>query len=123
MAEKIYKKDDPIIIDFQATVGSTSATITIYKPDGTVNEVQGGAMIQVGQSGVWRKSFIPNEVGGWMAIATDNKGGKATKSYSVGGTNIDEIGSAVGTVDEKVGSIKTDTDEIKSLVSSPPMMG
>ena len=123
MAEKIYKKDDPIITDFQATTGATSAAITVYKPNGEIDESQGGAMTQVGLSGVWRKPFTPDVAGGWMIVAIDSEGGKATKSYSVGGTNIDEIGVAVGGVDVKIEWIKTNTDDIKGLISNPPMIG
>lgn len=105
MADKLFKIDEAISVEFQATTGSISATLNVYDETGTLDEVKSGAMNQVGSTNLWRKSFTPDTVGIWFVQATDSKGGKAVKSYSVGEYNIETIGGNVGTVETKVDAV------------------
>lgn len=105
MADKLFKVDEAISVEFQATSGSVSANLNVYDETGTLDEVQSGAMNQVGSTNLWRKSFTPDATGIWFVQATDSKGGKAVKSYSVGTYNIETIGGNVGTVETKVDAV------------------
>ena len=92
MADKMFKVEDVISVEFQATSGSVSATLNVYDEAGALDENQSGAMAQVGATNLWRKSFTPDVVGIWFIQAIDSKGGKAVKSYSVGTYNIEAVG-------------------------------
>lgn len=115
MADKLFKLNDVISVEFQATAGSVSANLDIYDETGIKDALQSGAMVQLGTTNLWRKSFTPDVVGVWLVQATDSQGGKASKSYSVGTYNIETIGTDMAKGSE-IAAVKAKTDVLESNI-------
>ena len=121
MADKTYKLNEAVDIVYQASGAATGivATMDVYDEAGTLDVAQSGAMTEVGTTGRYRKSFTPDAEGLWIVQIADAGGGKAVKSYSVGQTNISEIGATVATINAKVDDLQ---DAVEGMVA-PPMVG
>lgn len=121
MADKGYKVSEAIDVVYQAPGGATGIVVTmsVYDEAGVLDAGQSGAMVEVGTSGRYKKSFTPDAEGLWVIQIDDAEGGKAVKTYSVGTTNISEIGAIVSTLDAKVDDLQ---DAVENL-EAPPMIG
>ena len=106
MSEKIFKVNEPITIVYQAVAGSTTATLTVYKNDWTVDATKSGSMAMVTTS-IFVKDFTPDVVRDWTIQVTDNKNGKVIARYSVGNYNLDAVGSTVDVLNGKLDNINT----------------
>lgn len=122
MAEKNYKLDDPIEIVYQAPNAGSGLDIKadIYKPDKSVFSVD-NPLDEVGNSGTYRASFVPNVVGEWQAIIykfvdSDTRDGQVTKRYSVGAHNVDSVGQVISGIDTVVDEINADVAIVDSKV-------
>lgn len=91
----------------------------VYGGAGVLDSVQSGAMTEIGTTGRYKKSFTPDAEGLWLVQVSDANGGKAVKSFSVGTTNISEIGATVTTINAKIDAVQDSVDALKN----PPMFG
>lgn len=116
MADKAYKLNELIDVVYQAAGGTTGIVVTmdVYDEAGTLDAVQSGAMTEIGSTGRYKKSFTPDAEGLWHVQIGDANSGKAVKSFSVGTTNIAEIGATVATVNAKVNDLQ---DAVENLVA------
>jgi len=128
VAEELYKVNSPIRVDYQASIGSTTVTMDVYDETDTKDIAQSGAMIQVGMTRTWKKSFTPDEVGDWRVECYDDKGGRVPRSFSVGVKNLQDIGTEMAkdstvakeaTLNSRLDAISAKLDSI----ASPPMIG
>jgi len=128
MAEQLYKVNSPIRVDYQATIGSTTATMDVYDETNTKDVSQSGVMSQVGATRIWNKSFTPDEIGDWRVECKDDKGGQVIRSFSVGVKNIQDIGTemAKDSTVAKETTLNSRLDGILAIldsIASPPMIG
>lgn len=120
MADKGFKVNEAVVVVYQAS-GSASGIIVdmdVYDETGTLDAGQCGTMTEIGTTGCYRMSFTPDQEGTWIVRITDASGGKATKVYSVGASNVSEIGVAVASIDAKVTDLQTAITDLES----PPMI-
>jgi hypothetical protein len=132
MAEKNFKIGEAIEAQYQAGNGESGLTIKmqVVKPDKTF--VPGGpvVMTEIGNSGRYFGSFVPNIEGDWSVQFERADGtGKAVKSFSVGAYHLEDLGAKIelvqgklndqdtnlGVVHTKVDNIKTNTEKIPSI--------
>jgi len=114
MAEKNYKINDPIQVEYRAKKSGTGLTVLMDVIDeaGVLDAVLSvAAMPEPNSDGVYVSSFTPDAQGEWMVYVY--KSGKADdkviQKYSVGGYDLDTVGQAV--------------DLIAADTGSPPMIG
>jgi len=121
MADKSYKVGDELTVVYQAARGTTGIAVTmnVYDEAGVLDTAQSGPMTEIGTTGRYRLSFTPDAEGLWITQIDDANGGKAVKSYSVGTTNIAEIGATVTTINAKVDNMQAGLDGM----TVPPMIG
>lgn len=121
MADKTYKVNEAVDVVYQTAGSQTGIVVTmsVYDEAGVLDAGQSGAMLEIGVTGRYKKSFTPDAEGLWITQINDVAGGKAVKSYSVGTTNIAEIGATVTTLNVKVDNLQ---EAVDNLVS-PPMVG
>jgi hypothetical protein len=121
MADKTYKVNEMIDIVYQAAGAATGVVVmmSVYDEAGSLDAGQSGAMTEIGSTGRYKKSFTPDAEGLWLVQIDDAQGGKVVKSYSVGITNISEIGATVTTINAKVDDLQTTVEGL----TSPPMIG
>jgi len=112
---------------YQAAGSITGLTVQcdVYKPDHTKDDVQSGVMAEIGTTGRYYKAFDA-EAENWSVQCSDPNGGKAVKVYDksaydahgVAGlvadvqTAVDNVSSAISTLQSAVTGIGTDTDQI-----------
>ena len=120
MADKSYKLNEPIDVVYQASGAHTAITVTmsVYDEVGVLDAGQSGAMVEIGATGRYKKSFTPDAEGLWIVQVGDTNGGKAVKSFSVGTTNIAEIGATVATINAKIDDLQATVDGMEA----PPMI-
>lgn len=120
MADKSFKVNETIEVVYQAGGAGSGVAVTmdVYDEAGVLDAAQSGAMVEIGTTGRYRKSFTPDAEGLWHVQVSDANGGNAVKSYSVGTTNVSEIGATVTSINAKVDNIQT---AIAGL-GSPPMI-
>lgn len=121
MARKNYKVDEPIKVLYQAPnkeSGLTDIKCDVYDATDVVDDSQSGYMVEIGTSGRYKHTFTPNVEGDWSVqiVVESTAEGAATKHFSVGEYNIQEIGANLQSVELKV-------DELKGKIGSPPMIG
>lgn len=121
MADRAYKQGEQIDIVYQAAGAATGIAVTmdVYDEAGALDAAQSGAMTEIGTTGRYRHSFTPDAEGLWHVQVSDASGGKSVKSYSVGQTNISEIGATVTTINAKVDDLQ---DAVEGMVA-PPTIG
>ena len=109
MADQSYKVNQAITVVYQALGAGSGLTCTmeVFDETGTKDMAQSGTMTEIGSSGRYRKDFTPDAEGLWMVHVSDTAGGKSVKSYSVGTTNISEIGATVTTINAKIDALQT----------------
>lgn len=136
MAQKNYKVGEAIEVIYQAQNAASEVVINMETFDETHTVVAGGpiVMIELGSSGRYHASFIPDEVGEWsVQIEQDGGIGKTTKAFSVGGHNVHDVGATVETIDNNTTNLGTNLGIVEGKVDisnekldgllSPPMIG
>lgn len=120
MADKSYKVDQAITVVYQAMGAGTGLTSTmeVFDEAGIKDVAQSGSMTEIGTSGRYRKDFTPDAEGLWIVQIEDSAGGKSVKSYSVGNTNISEIGATVTTLNAKIDNLQSTVES----VALPPIV-
>jgi hypothetical protein len=131
----ILKKLDPVDVVYQAAGAASGIVVTmeVYDAAGVKNEAMSGTMTEIGNKGRYKKSFTPNTDGGWVVLISDANGGKSVGSYGVGNTNIESLGAAIASSDDKIAAadtkVVTVTDKVDALtakvdsIPAPPMIG
>lgn len=115
MAEKLYKVNEVIPLGYQAPGAKSGKDVKadIYKPDKSKTVASPVTLTELGTTGTYRNDtdFTPDLEGEWQVVMYIDKGGgqtdnQVTKSFSVGGHNVDSIGDKVDQVDTDVTSIR-----------------
>jgi len=121
VADKTYKISELIDVIYQAAGGASGIVVTmdVYDEAGTLDAGQSGAMTEIGTTGRYKKSFTPDAEGLWLVQIDDANSGKAVKSFSVGATNVAQIGATVDAINAKVDDLQI---AVEGLVA-PPMIG
>lgn len=121
MADKAYKVSEAVDVVYQATGSHTGIDVTmnVYDEAGVLDVGQSGLMVEVGTTGRYKKTFTPDAEGLWLVQVNDADGGKAVKSYSVGTTNVSEIGATVASINAKVDDLQAAVEALEA----PPMIG
>jgi hypothetical protein len=134
MAEKNFKVGESIEVQYQAGNGESGLTIRmeILKPD--KSKVSGGPfnLTEIGNSGRYFGSFVPDVIGEWSVQLERADGtGKGVKTFSVGDYHIDDLGNRItlmagklddqdtnlGVMHTKVDVVKANTDRISVIES------
>ncbi|MBE3101019.1 MAG: hypothetical protein IMZ47_01965, partial [Firmicutes bacterium] len=119
--DKQFKLNEAIEFGYQApnaTTGLVDVVAEIYLPNKTKDIVNFPDIIlaEVADTGTYRGSFIPNELGVWQVIMHLGSGdGQVNKAYSVGNYNLHEIGLAVDNLQfviDALGDVATDGDVV-----------
>ena len=133
MAQKSYKVGEAIEVIYQAQNGESAIIVNmeIYDQDHTL--VVGGptVMTELGSSGRYYASFIPDALGEWsVQIEKFDGTGKAVKSFSVGGHNVHDVGVKVETIENSttnlgtnLGIVEGKVDTVIDNLGSPSMIG
>ena len=136
MAQKNYKVGEAIEVIYQAQNAASEVVINMEVLDETKTVVAGGpiVMTELGSSGRYYASFVPDEVGEWsIQIEQEGGVGKTAKAFSVGGHNVHDIGAQVGTIDNNTtnlganlgiveGKVDTANTKLDGLIT-PAMIG
>jgi len=123
MGKKDYRVGEGIEVVYQAQNAATEVVVNMEVYDETHTIVAGGpiVLVELGTSGRYYGTFTPDEAGEWSVQIEQAGGvGKATKSFSVGGHNIHEIGAKVVTIEDNVGSLGTNMGTVEGKVDSLP---
>lgn len=128
MAQKNYKMNEEIKIKYQPSGRQTGLTVTVdvYSAIDQLIAGQSGSMMEIGTTGVYKKTFTPNTEGEWHVHITDNVGGKVIKAYSVGNYNLNDVGANLVSTEAKVDNIDSAIEILDSKIDSignPPMVG
>ena len=114
MAEKNFKVNEPIQVEYRAKKSKTGATVVldVFDETGALDALKGvAAMPEPNSDGVYIASFTPDAQGEWVVYVYES--GKASdkviRKYSVGGYDLDTVGQTV--------------DAIEAEAGSPPMIG
>jgi len=85
MADKSYRVGDEVTVVYQAArdTPGIAVTMTVYNEAGVLDAAQSGPMTEIGTTGCYRLSFVPDAKGLWIVQADDTSGRKAVKLYSV----------------------------------------
>ena len=121
MSDKTYKVSEAIDVVYQAAGGATGIVVnmSVYDEAGVKDVAQSDVMEEIGATGRYQLSFTPDAEGLWHTQVDDANGGKAVKSFSVGATNVAEIGATVTTINAKVDALQVAVESLES----PPMIG
>lgn len=124
MAKKNYKVGEEIRVVYQAPGAATGETVTmeIYDETGAKDVVNfpDVTMTEVGTKGRYRGTFTPDVEGEWeIQIALSSGDGGIVKQYSVGGYNVDGVGSIVSDIDAQLDTVEGKIDGL----DSPAMVG
>lgn len=132
MAEKNFKVGESIEVQYQAGNGESGLVINmkIVKPDKTFASADPVALTEIGNSGRYYGSFVPDAEGEWSVQVERADGtGKMTKAFSVGAYHVEDLGAkldlAVGKLndqDENLGVVQTKVDNIKTNTEKIPAM-
>lgn len=136
MAQKNFKVGEAVEVIYQAQNAASGVTINMEVYDETHIVVAGGptVLMELGASGRYYASFVPDEEGEWSVQIEQEGGiGKVTKSYSVGARNLQDIGATIDTIDNSTtalgtnigiveGKVDTANDKLDAMLS-PPMIG
>jgi hypothetical protein len=134
MANNNYKKLDQIEVVYQAAGAATGIVVTmeVYDETNTKVDAMSGTMTEIGNKGRYRKSFTPDGDGAWVVLIQDANGGKSVGSYGVGGHNIESLGAAIASSDDKIAAadtkVVTVTEKVDILTAkvdasaAPPML-
>lgn len=122
MAERIFKLDEAVSIEYQAPNKTSGQTVIaeIYLP-GNVKDSSFPdlTLTERGSSGTYYGEFTPDQVGEWIVIChLDDESGQVIKRYSVGEHNVESVGQAVGAVDAAVGTVDGKATNIKTTVDN-----
>jgi hypothetical protein len=114
MAEKNYRVNDPIQVEYRAKKSGTGLTVLMDVLDetGAIDAVLSVAVMpEPNGDGVYVASFTPDAQGEWMVYVYESgkADDKVIREYSVGGYDLDTVGQAV--------------DSIVADTGSPPMIG
>ena len=142
MALLNYKVSEPIQVIFQAAGAASGIVVTmnVYDEAGVLDAGQSGAMVEIGTTGRYKKSFTPDANGEWSVQIADANGGKAVASYSVGTYNLQSIGATGASIEAKVDIVDANIDTLASdlatmdgkidiidaklaSIQAPPMIG
>ena len=132
MAEKNFKIDESIEVQYQAGNGESGLTINmkVVKPDKTFVAGDPVVLTEVGNSGRYWSSFVPDSEGEWsVQVEQANGTGKVTKAFSVGIYHVEDLGASLdlvkgqlndqdtnlGVVHTKVDSIKINTEKLPGI--------
>ena len=124
MSNTNIKIGETVKVVYQAT-GTSSAAVcnmNVYDTVDALVSAQSGSMTQIGSTGRFFKTFVPDADGVWSTQSSDNFGGKAVAAFAVGNYNIDAVGANVVTVENKVDAVLSAVQQIPTPLS-PPMMG
>ena len=133
MAQKNFKVGEAIEVIYQAQNAESAVIINMEVLDETHTIVAGGptVMTELGSSGRYYANFIPDEAGEWsVQIEKSDGSGKITKAFSIGGSNVHDIGVKVETIDNNTtnlgtnlgiveGKIDTANTKLDGMLSSP----
>lgn len=132
MAEKNFKVGESIEVIYQAGNGDSGLVINmlVVKPDKTFVSATPTNLTEIGNSGRYYGSFVPNAVGEWSVQVQRADGtGKMTKSFSVGDYHVEDLGAkldlAVGKLndqDSNLGVVQTKVDNVKGNTDKIPDM-
>ena len=94
MSARNYRINEPITVRYLSQKRRTGLSVTMAVFNGLDQSIpaQSGPMSEISDWGVYSRSFTPNTAGDWFVLITDNKGGSAIKSFSVGNFNIELLG-------------------------------
>ena len=133
MAQKSYKVGEAIEIIYQTQNAASGVVVNMEVYDEAHIIVAGGPTIltELGASGRYYANFIPNAEGEWSVQIEQVGGiGKATKSFSVGIRNIQDVGAKVDIIDNSTTTLGTNLGIVEGKVdiiignqSSPSMIG
>ena len=133
MAQKSYKVGQAIEVVYQAQNAASAVVINMEVYDEAHVIVVGGPTVltELGSSGRYYTTFIPDAEGEWSVQIEQTGGiGKATKSFSVGSRNLQDIGATVETVENITTTLGTNlaivegkVDSVIDNQSSPSMIG
>ena len=120
MALQNYKIDEPIKVVYQAAGAKTGIVVQmdVYDETGAKDVAQSGVMTEIGVTGRYQRSFIPDANGEWSVQIADAAGGKSVASHSVGNYNIHQVGAIATTIDGKVDTIDGVVDAVASDLST-----
>jgi len=123
MSSKEYKIDEAIDLGYQASghVSGLSIIAEIYDETGVkdTSNFPDVTLVEVGSSGTYRGSFIPDAEGTWQVITyvTPSGDGQVVKNYSVGFHNVHSVGDAIVAMNVKIDDLDTKVDSL----DTPPM--
>lgn len=130
MAEKNFKIGESIEVQYQAGNGESGLTILmkVVKPDKSFVLGDPVTLTEVGNSGRYWASFVPDSMGEWSVQVERADGtGKVTKAFSVGEYHIEDLGARLelvkGKLDDQnvnLGVVHTKVDEIKTNAGKIP---
>lgn len=133
MAQKSFKVGEAVEVVYQAQNAATGVVINMEVYDETHTIVAGGPTVltELGASGRYYASFVPDIEGEWSVQIEQVDGiGKATKSFSVGARNIQDIGAKVDTIENStttlgtnIGIVEGKVDTVINNQGSPSMIG
>lgn len=135
MAQKSYKVGEAIEVVYQALNAKSAAIVHMEVYDETHILIIGGPTVltELGASGRYYGSFIPDVEGNWTVEIQESDGtGKVVKAFSVGTKNISDVGATVdiikndtttlgtnvGIVEGKVDTVGTKVDTAQSKVDA-----
>jgi hypothetical protein len=120
MAIKDHKVNEAIRIVYQPDGAKTGETVTteIFDETGAKDVVNFPDLVhtEIGTTGRYEGQFTPDTEGNWTTMTSYSSGkGKVVRNYSVGGYNVDSIGTIVDEISTTVSTI--------SIIDSPAMLG
>lgn len=124
MARRDYKVNEVIRIIYQAPGAASGATVTmvIYDETESLDGVNfpDVTMTEVASTGRYTGSFTPDASGEWTIHISDSVGGKVVRQYSVGGYNIDGIGTSLENLnDVSTADVNNEVDTALSDYDGP----
>ena len=130
MAEKNFKIGESIEVIYQAGNGDSGLVINmqVVKPDKTFVDGDPIVLVEVGNSGRYYGSFVPDVEGEWsVQVEREDGTGKMTKAFSVGSYHVEDLGAKLELVrgklddqDTNLGVVHTKVDDIKANAGKIP---
>lgn len=121
MAQKSYKVGEAIEVVYQALNAKSASTIHMEIYDETHTLVVGGPIVlmELGASGRYYGSFIPDEVGEWTVEIQESDGtGKVVKAFSVGTKNIQDLGAGIDSIQNDTTTLGTNVGVVEGKVDT-----
>lgn len=102
MAQKNYKVNEAIKVDYQTPGSQTGLTVQmdVYDETDTLDAGKSTTMTEQGARGKHVASFTPDAQGDWRVEIDDGAGGEAIKHYSVGAENIHSVGGKIDALND-----------------------